>query len=366
MEKMKIKTILKKIVPLIVGLLAIILMIPLDAYAEESNTPIGPYETFHLPPEKPTEVEIGLYLIEITDISAASTAFPTFSVEMFMDLKWKDPRVEFIPTEDGAEYDVYVEHAAEEMLDKIWWPDIEIENEKGKRNTEALELIVYADGTIEYIERFNVTVEANFDLMKFPFDEQDLELDVESFEWPENDVVFVPNASKIGYDEKMPLMEWEITGVSNEVRSEQEIRADDPFSEFIFKAHVRRLPGFYLWKILLPFIIIVNLSWSVFWMTGEGSSGRMARTYVALLTVVAFHRVLAGYLPRIPAITFTDAMVLISYASIIATVVENLIVHTLQQKNQIEEAAKIDKIARWVIPVTFIVLNSFIVLTYLT
>lgn len=363
---MKQKEISKKRISNIVVLLAIVmLMVPLDAYAEESDTPIRPEETFHLPPEKPTEVEIGLYLIEITDISAASTAFPTFSVDMFMDLKWKDPRVEFIPPEEGAEFDVYVEHAAEEMLDQIWWPDIEIENEIGKRTTEALELIVYEDGTIEYVERFNVTAEINFDLMKFPFDEQDLELDIESFEWSERDVVFVPNPRKIGYDEKMPLMEWEITQVSNEVRSEQEIRADDPFSEFIYKVHIRRLPGFYLWKILLPFIIIVNLSWSVFWMTGEGSSGRMGRTYVALLTVVAFHRVLAGYLPRIPAITFTDAMVLISYASIIATVVENLIVHTLQQKNRLEEAAKIDKIARWVIPVAFLVLSSSMVWYYL-
>ncbi len=350
-----------------IGLLAIIFIIaaPLDARAEESNTAIYPDELFHLPPEKPTEVEIGLYLIEITDISAASTAFPTYSVDMFMDLKWKDPRVEFIPPEEGAEYDVYVEHAAEEMLDKIWWPDIEIENEKGKRITEALELIVYADGMIEYEERFNVTVESSFDLTNFPFDEQELELDIESFEWAEHDVVFVPNSSKIGYNENMPLMEWEITGVSSEVRSEQEIRSDIPFSEFIYNIHVKRLPGFYLWKILLPFVIIVNLSWSVFWMTGEGSSGRMGRTYVALLTVVAFHRVLAGYLPRIPSITFTDAMILISYASIIATVVENLIVHNLQQKKQTEEAAKVDQIARWAIPIVFIILSGIAVLYYL-
>ncbi len=360
------KAIFNKKAANIVMLVAIVmLLVPLDAHAEKSDTLISPGETFHLPPEKPTEVEIGLYLIEITDISAASTAFPTFSVDMFMDLKWKDPRVEFIPPEEGAEYDVYVEHAAEEMLDEIWWPDIEIENEKGKRTTEALELIVYADGTIEYEERFNVTVEANFDFVDFPFDEQDLELDIESFEWSEQDVVFVPNSHKIGYDENMPLLEWQITGVSNEIRSEKEIRADDPFSEFIFNIHVKRLPGFYLWKILLPFIIIVNLSWSVFWMTGEGSSGRMGRTYVALLTVVAFHRVLAGYLPRIPAITFTDAMVLISYTSIIATVVENLIVHTLLQKSRSEEAARVDKIAQWAIPLAFIIMSVTIIWYYL-
>ena len=64
---------------------------------EEHDDPI-----YVSPPEQPTEVKVGLYLIGIDEISPASDAFPTFEAELFMDLMWKDPRLAFDPKQLGG------------------------------------------------------------------------------------------------------------------------------------------------------------------------------------------------------------------------------------------------------------------------
>jgi hypothetical protein len=283
---------------------------------------------------------------------------------MFLDLRWQDGRLEFTPAQNEPEYRVYVEHAAEQLLDSIWRPDIIVENEIGRRITEAVEVIIYADGTVEYEERLSLTVGANFDLARFPFDTQVLEVDIESFEWSEQHVIFRPRMDRIGYDTDMTLLQWKLTDVHTQVRSEQEIRSTESFSEFVYQVEIHRRAGQYFWKTLLPFLVVVMVSWSVFWMTGEDSSSRMGRTFIALLTVVAFHRS-PGFLPSMPTVSFIDVVVLIAYASIIATVVLNIIVHTFQQRDEPEKAVQSDMLARRYIPAAFMVLFGAAILLYL-
>ena len=328
-----------------------------SAYAEKP--------VFVTPPSQPTEVKIGLYLIAIDKISPTSSTFPTFDAEMFLDMKWHDPRLAFDPEKVGTDREVFQEHAAELKLERIWWPDIEIENGQGGRKTEKLILIISADGMVEYEERFVVTIETNFDLHQFPFDQQDLEVDIESFAWDERYVVFVPMKEKIGNKTDHAGSEWRVTDVSTEIRSEREIRSDHDFSEFIFNVHVERLPGYYLWHVSPLFIIIV-LSWSAFWMEGEAMPGRMGRSFIALLTVVAFHRIISNMMPHIFYMTFLDSMVLIAYFFTGIGIIENVIVNRHEVKGDHDRANLIDRRARWLVPLSFVILSGLSVLIYFT
>lgn len=316
------------------------------------------------PPAEPTEVQLGLFLIGIDKISLPNSVFPTFDAELFLDMRWQDERLAFNANEAGTDRKIFLEHEAELELDRIWWPDIEIENGEGIRQTENLELIIFADGMVEYEERFVATIETNFDMRKFPFDNQELEIDIESFIWDERFVVFAPLQEKMGSETNHAGGEWIVTDISTEIYPEPEVRSDHDFSEFIFNVHVERLPGYYIWRIV-PLFVLIALSWSAFWMVNEPMPGRMGRSFVALLTVVAFHRIISDMMPRISYMTFLDGMVIIAYLFTSITIIENVIVNYFRTKDNIEKANHIDMLARWLVPLGFVLCSGLVALLFL-
>lgn len=332
--------------------------------SEESPLPDTNLYAPVIPPAELTEVKIGLYLIALDRVSGPGDAFPTFKVEMFMDLQWKDERLAFDEDEYGFSHKVYEEHSAALELEKIWWSDVEIENEVGNRITENLELIIFPDGTIEYEERFVVEAHADFDFHRFPFDRQEFELDLESFAWDKRYLVFTPNEKKIGFDPHFSGTEWEIENITTTEKFEDEIRSDEQFSEFIYIIEAARHRQFHIMKII-PLLIIIMFSWSVFWMEGESPSGRMGRSFIALLTVVAFHRVFSGFLPRLSYSTLLDGVVIVGYLFTSVAIVENVIVHQYIIRDDQEGANKIDRISRWIIPLSFLIACIVLVIYYI-
>lgn len=316
-------------------------------------------------PQHPTEVQIGLYLIHINFISPPSDAFPRFEAEMFLDLKWHDPRLAFEPEQKGVKEHVYEAHDAELMLDQIWWPDPVIKNQEHERKTESLELIVSHDGTVEYKERFNVMVAAEFDLTRFPYDVQTLKLDVESFAWDVRELQFVPYKERSGYEAAMRLNEWNIEKLDLEIKDSKEVRSPIMFSEFLYKLQIKRNPSFYLWKVALPLIIIVAISWTAFWMKGEPVTGRLQRSFILLLTVVAYHRVVVSYLPTLPHLTLFDAFVMTSYLFSVLTIIESIIVHRLKVMQNEWLADRVDHYACTVVPILYLVCVASVVFSYL-
>ena len=331
---------------------------------EKEPPPRGPEPIFVTPPAAPTEVKLGLFLIGLDKVSPPSSAFPTFDAEMYIDMQWYDERLAFDPAEVGTDQKIFIEHEAELELERIWWPDIGIENGEGVRLTENIELIIFADGLIEYEERFVATVATDFDMRKFPFDEQDLEIDIESFAWDEESIIFTPMEEKTGSEVDHAGFEWLVQEVTTSVHSEEEIRSIHPFSEYIFIVHVERRPGYYLWRIM-PMFILIALSWSTFWMTGEPMSGRMGRSFIALLTVVGFHRIISDMMPRISYMTLLDGMVMIAYLFTSITIIENVIVNYYRTQEDHAGALRVDQLARWTVPLSFFILSGIISLIFL-
>ncbi len=312
--------------------------------------------SFNTPPSSPTEIRVGLYLLGVNKISEPSNPFSEFEVSMFMGLAWMDHRLAFEPEYGLTKRKIFEGNEAKAALTRIFWPDIVFRNEKSSRQTEHLWLGIHSNGAVEYAERFTVSISADFDLRKFPFDSQELIIGIESFPWDVGDVVFVESEEKTGWEEKQITPEWTITGIHSRITDEKEIRSDRPFSKFIFTVHTERESGYYIIKILAPLLLIVILSWSVFWMFGESATGRLSRCFVALLTIVAFHRIVSDNLPKISFLTFMDCIVFLAYGFMSVTIIETVIVHTLVQKEKEEKALHVDKAARWMIPSGFFLL----------
>ena len=307
-------------------------------------------------------VEIGLYVNAVTNLDASTN---TFEMEGFLDLAWCDPRLAFNPREIGVEEEIFLEKEAQVKLEKIWWPDITLVNEHHARDIENEELIIRYDGTVDYQERFAALLASNFEMRRFPFDTQKLLVEIESFAWSNDQLEFLIEEEVVGFSDEFHIPEWSIVEVTEHLATKQEIRDRAPFSEFIAEIMVKRDPGFYIMKIMIPLATIVALSWSVFWMIGDSLADRMSVSFTGVLTVVAYQFIVSDNLPKHVYNDFLDSMVLASFIALTLTIVENIIVHNFCRQKNIKLAAQVDISCQKVFPIFYLGCLSSLAIIYL-
>jgi hypothetical protein len=313
------------------------------------------------PPERPTPVTVGAYLIGLSRVSPPSEAFPSFEVEMFIDLSWRDRRLSFESV--NAEPWVFLEEEAEEKLSEIWSPDIEIQNEIEQRSTESIELIIFPDGKVQYEERFGTILNAELDLRRFPFDKQIFDLELQSFVWDQNDLILVVNEQQLGMDPDFLTPEWTVTGVEGIPSINSEIRDDQAFSTYTFRIHASRHAGHYLLRILTPLMFVMLLTWSAFW---TAPAERIRMGFIALLTVVATHTVISQSLPRLQYPTFIDIFLTVCYIFATTLIIVSTWVRRLDEGGAPDRARKIDQRTRWILPLgALTVLTISVILLWL-
>ena len=166
-------------------------------------------------------------------------------------------------------------------------------------------------------------------------------------------MVFHKEKENIGFSSKYEIPEWQTENVKTLIKESKEIRGNDKFSEFLMEITVTRRPGYYIGKVIFPILIIVAISWSVFWMVDSNLSGRMSVSLTSLLTSVAFQFVIAKALPRVSYFTFMDVLLSLSFIFMALTIFENLYVNILFLKDKEPIAIKIDHICRWAFPVVY-------------
>lgn len=306
-----------------------------------------------LPPSRPTQVEVSLKLVGLTRVDPPSESFPTFGVELLLQATWTDPRLAFDPTSTNGEPRRYHGHLAELKLDRIWDPDLSIENEEGARTIEHRELDLYPDGRVRYVERLHADLHATMDLRRFPFDRQALTIRLAPFSWDADHVELTLATDGLSHADDYGNFEWRVHELQGRVLRQDRARLPEPVSVLDAAIVADRIPGFYLYKLLLPLVLIVVFTWSAFFMRAEPSAGRMQRTFVALLTVVAFHHIVAGHLPKIAYLTFVDAVVYAAFLSVGATLVQVVRIHNAQHAGDAARVERLERLGRWGHPVGF-------------
>ena len=114
---------------------------------------------------------------------------------------------------------------------------------------------------------------------------------------------------------------------------------------------VERNYNYFLTKILIPILLILIISWSVFWIRPNLIEPRLTVGIVCLLSLIAYNFVVDDDLPRLSYLTVMDLMILLSYFfSTLPTLL------TIKNHVQSEEIAlKIDRVARYLIPLLYII-----------
>ena len=76
---------------------------------------------------------------------------------------------------------------------------------------------------------------------------------------------------------------------------------------------IERKHGYYIFKVILPIILILMVCWSVVWIHPRELESRLTITIVCLLSLIAYNFVIDAELPKLEYLTVLDWIILVSY-----------------------------------------------------
>lgn len=309
--------------------------------------------------ERPVKVKLGIYLIQISNLDELQQ---TFDIEGYLLAEWQDPRLAFDSAEFGARKKVYQDARARAQLEtEIWWPGVEFVNAAAGGKLERHWLEIDESGAVALTARFHARVTSSMDLRRFPYDTQTLHIPLESYFHTTDEVVFAVDEEFTGYDEERTLPEWGFAGWSTTVSPHDYQRPHEFFgtySRFDFQLNLIRESGFYHWKIFLPLALILISSWAVFWV--RELAVNVAITFTVMLTVVAFNFSIADALPKVPYLTFLNAVLAVSYVSVFLSLILVMYSHRLRCAEKDGQEQEVQRICRWAFPAGLVAVIAWI------
>ncbi|MFT5233648.1 MAG: hypothetical protein ACI9UK_002595 [Candidatus Krumholzibacteriia bacterium] len=302
------------------------------------------------------EISVGMYLVNISNLDENTNTF-TVELDVFLSLNY--PELAFDPQEEGRDVRVYTGKAAEELRSEIWSAQIFPANTVGQLNMGGMKIVVAADGHVQMTVRVDGSLRARLDYREFPFDSQRLPIEIESFPWNRDEVTLRALPEHTGFNRQHSLAEWEIAEIAISDYESTRMRDEVPFSTLSFDVVIERNSGFYLLKIFLTIVIIVALTWVVFWMSGEGLGRRAGVSSSGILTVIAYQFVTSASLPKVSYLTVADKVMILSIMTIAATMLESIVVDRWTHTEP-ERKLKVDRICRVAFPVVYLSLLAIL------
>jgi Neurotransmitter-gated ion-channel ligand binding domain/Neurotransmitter-gated ion-channel transmembrane region len=305
-------------------------------------------------PERPIVVHVGL---AIRNLAAIDDVKESWQVTGLLIAKWKDLRLRYRP--NGREH-------YHDLPDSAWKPSFEFANEITPTNFGFVDLYAQPDGTVVYTETFNASLSTSLDLRRFPFDSQLLPLVVQARGDDLDSTILktdpadspLPNRAYAGLAQWIPLALTERLGTVAGSAS----RASDV--EFALK--VRRNPKSYIWKFIVPLLLLVIISWVTFWLSHEEfkTKDQLQSAVSTLLIVVAFNITASSVLPRTEYVTYIDALLFTCFAFVVISIGTIVMTHLLQINHSVERALPVRRFAGLVLPVAFLIAQVALFLAF--
>lgn len=299
----------------------------------------------------PIRIDVEIQINKIYDIN---TVNETYIIDGYLVANWVDTS-----SENVEEPIIYENNLVEKIVaDGFWIPAFEFINVIGDRDISNKRIILNSKNRVTYNERFRAVFSEVMDFKKFPFDTQTFSIQLEAFSYDETKLVF--SDAKINEDWKINRMseEWEVINKNIYVNSIEYPHLDKKnllvFSRYNLEVKAKRKTNYYIWQFILPLILIIILSWTVFWM--PGFSDKKGVCFTLLLTVVAFNFKSASVLPKLPYKTFIESLITLSYLTIFISILLVVFGTYYTKDNKNLTFSKLMRISRYVVPILFVLL----------
>ncbi len=301
----------------------------------------------------PRRLSVGFHLVSIPEIDERSERF---TVICYVRLRWKDPALA-VP---GGKRQVFLAEAATEKAAEVGRPGISFVNETSAAEVKYAVLTLLPDGTVEYDRQFEATLRSEFDLRSFPFDRQELQVQIESFAFPSTELVLVPEPEQMK-GSRLRLPQWDVGALRWNVADVEQELEREKYSRLTVSLELMRKPGFYVWQVFVPLFILILIASTVFFLPASDLSDRISVTTTSLLTAVALSYTVRTDLPKISYLTTIDRLFVTTYVFFGAKIAGMLIIRQWVDRDAVR-AEKIDRVSRWVFPAVYLATNAALIL----
>ena len=295
----------------------------------------------------PTEISVGMW---IADISSIDSAQQTFTAEIAVVLRWKDLRLAH--TGNGV---------VRYPLEQIWHPRVGIVNETNSVSRKMPDSVeVDPDGTVTDRQRYVGAFTQPLRLESFPFDRQTFRVQLVAVRYQSDEVIFIPDQVWIqegfkgagGIAATVTLPDWTIEkwGLKPLLYA---LTPGHQYSGYAFEFTAARNVSHYILKVMFPLVLIVIMSWAVFWMDPIHSSAQINIAITSMLTLIAYRFATDNQLPRLPYMTRLDAFILMGTVLIFFSLIEVITTTILETNHRARLAKTIDRWCQLIFPAIF-------------
>lgn len=212
------------------------------------------------------------------------------------------------------------------------------------------------DGTVRIVQRYWGMFSNPLDLRDFPLDQHEFNIQFIAAAGETNEIQIIPADEEhmlTGLAEKLSLPDWGIIewNVSNE--PVELIVGMNEVPGFKFSFNAKRHVGYYLTKVLLPLIMIVMMSWIVFWIHPSEAGSQISVSITSMLTLIAYRFAIGSSLPAVSYLTRMDTFILFSTIMVFIALLQAILTSRLVKDERVELALSIDRACRIIFPVIF-------------
>ncbi len=293
---------------------------------------------FEVVAQTPQDVEVTIYLIDIEEVDSRTQSFVA---NVFVSLRWTDPEL----AHDGP-------HAIGKPLDDSWNYNLQILNQQRLVKTFPDSARVTPEGLVTVRQRYWGGFSQPLDLKEFPFDSQRLQLIFvnSGLMSTEQNFIISPNSGLAGH---LKIPDWQVQGWDIAAEELPMGRNNKSISSVVLSVDVKRSVNFFTLKVIFPLILVVAMSWLVFWIGPHLVASKISVGVTTMLTLIAYRFAIGGMVPRLSFLTGLDYFVLGSSVLVFLTLMIVAYTSYLVEKDDLEMARVVDRRARWIVPALF-------------
>ncbi|XP_051960833.1 gamma-aminobutyric acid receptor subunit beta-2 isoform X3 [Xyrauchen texanus] len=262
--------------------------------------------------------------IDIASIDMVSEVNMDYTLTMYFQQAWRDKRLSYSEIPLNLTLD-------NRVADQLWVPDTYFLNDKKSFvhgvTVKNRMIRLHPDGTVLYGLRITTTAACMMDLRRYPLDEQNCTLEIESYGYTTDDIEFYWRGgdNAVTGVERIELPQFSI--VDYKLISKNVVFSTGSYPRLSLSFKLKRNIGYFILQTYMPSILITILSWVSFWINYDASAARVALGITTVLTMTTINTHLRETLPKIPYVKAIDMYLMGCFVFVFLALLEYALVN---------------------------------------
>ncbi|XP_076004783.1 gamma-aminobutyric acid receptor subunit beta-3 isoform X3 [Genypterus blacodes] len=282
--------------------------------------------------------------IDVASIDRVSEVNMDYTLTMYFQQYWRDKRLAYA----GIPLNLTLDNR---VADQLWVPDTYFLNDKKSFvhgvTVKNRMIRLHPDGTVLYGLRITTTAACMMDLRRYPLDEQNCTLEIESYGYTTDDIEFYWKGGDRAVTGVTRIELPQFSIVNYKLVSRNVVFSTGAYPRLSLSFKLKRNIGYFILQTYMPSILITILSWVSFWINYDASAARVALGITTVLTMTTINTHLRETLPKIPYVKAIDMYLMGCFVFVFLALLEYAFVNYIffgrgpqMQKKLAEKAQK--------------------------